>query len=216
MKIAKNLSFAVLVCISATMTTACSWWQDDKEDEINQFYQPDDGIVKARDQIGTGDGFGDDSIDLTGLDGTDGGTDKDGVGEWGEDPGINGADYIEGFGARIPGVEFEPLYFLFDQDLILQTEEYKLNAVVDYLKNNAKAGVVIEGNCDSRGTTEYNRALGEKRAIIAKTYLINHGIAETRIKTVSYGEERPAQPGETEEAHSYNRRDEFVPVYLKK
>lgn len=210
MKIAKNLSFAVLVCISATMTTACSWWQDDKEDEINQFYQPDDGIVKAQDRIGADTLIEDEEIDLTGLD------TKEGAGEWGEDPGINGADYIEGFGARIPGVEFEPLYFLFDQDLILQTEEYKLNAVVDYLKNNAKAGVVIEGNCDSRGTTEYNRALGEKRAIIAKTYLINNGIAETRIKTVSYGEERPAQPGETEEAHSYNRRDEFVPVYLKK
>lgn len=210
MKIAKNLSFAVLVCISATMTTACSWWQDDKEDEINQFYQPDDGIVKAQDQISTDTLIEDEEIDLTGLD------TKEGAGEWGEDPGINGADYIEGFGARIPGVEFEPLYFLFDQDLILQTEEYKLNAVVDYLKNNAKAGVVIEGNCDSRGTTEYNRALGEKRAIIAKTYLINNGIAEARIKTVSYGEERPAQPGETEEAHSYNRRDEFVPVYLKK
>lgn len=210
MKIAKNLSFAVLVCISATMTTACSWWQDDKEDEINQFYQPDDGIVKAQDQNDADTLIEDEEIDLTGLD------TKEGAGEWGEDPGINGADYIEGFGARIPGVEFEPLYFLFDQDLILQTEEYKLNAVVDYLKNNAKAGVVIEGNCDSRGTTEYNRALGEKRAIIAKTYLINHGIAEARIKTVSYGEERPAQPGDTEEAHSYNRRDEFVPVYLKK
>ena len=206
----KQLTFVLLAGAVASFSSACSWWETSSEEEVSQFYQPDDGIVKAQDQIGDDTLIEDEEIDLTGLD------TKDGAGEWGEDPGINGADYIEGFGARIPGVEFEPLYFLFDQDLILQTEEYKLNAVVDYLKNNAKAGVVIEGNCDSRGTTEYNRALGEKRAIIAKTYLINNGIAEARIKTVSYGEERPAQPGETEEAHSYNRRDEFVPVYLKK
>ena len=76
--------------------------------------------------------------------------------------------------------------------------------------------MVIEGNCDERGTTEYNRALGEKRAIAAKTFLMDRGIAESRIKTVSYGEERPAQAGTGEDIFRLNRRDEFIPVTMKK
>ena len=75
---------------------------------------------------------------------------------------------------------------------------------------------MIEGYCDERGTDEYNRALGERRALAASEMLIDvYGIEQNRIKTVSYGEERPAVTGTGDAVWSKNRRDEFVPVYLK-
>lgn len=222
MKMIKQLSFVLLAGAVATFSSACSWWETNSEEEVSQFYQPDDGMARAGNN-GAGQGGGDASIDLTGLQGGEGqGGDaagaNGGVDAWGSgvNGGAAGGAYTDGFGARIANVNFEPVYFLFDQNVIRQSEEYKLKAVADYLKSNPKAGIVIEGNCDSRGTTEYNRGLGEKRAIAAKTFLMSQGIEETRIKTISYGEERPAVQGEDEAAHSQNRRDELVPVYLLK
>ncbi|MFP3929181.1 MAG: OmpA family protein, partial [Desulfobacteraceae bacterium] len=69
--------------------------------------------------------------------------------------------------------------------------------------------VRIEGHCDERGTNEYNLALGERRANAAKKYLISLGVSEDRVRTISYGEERPADPRHNEEAWAKNRRDEF-------
>jgi peptidoglycan-associated lipoprotein len=70
--------------------------------------------------------------------------------------------------------------------------------------------VLIEGHCDERGTTEYNLALGERRAKEAKKYFVELGIDGKRIKTISYGKERPLDPGNNEEAWAKNRRDHFV------
>ena len=219
MKMIKQLAFVLLAGAIASFSSACSWWETNSEEEVSQFYQPDDGMARAG-KSGAGQADGSDNIDLSGLQGGEGGANKngtDGVDAWGSGAnGANGGAYTDGFGARIAGVNFEPVYFSFDQNIIRQSEEHKLKAVADYLKGNAKAGIVIEGNCDSRGTTEYNRNLGEKRAIAAKTFLMAAGIAENRIKTISYGEERPAVQGEDEAAHTQNRRDEFVPVYLLK
>ena len=221
MKMIKQLTFVLLAGAIASFSSACSWWETSDEEEVSQFYQPDDGMARAG-KGGAGlDGRSNDNIDLAGLQGGEDGInnkDANGVDKWGAN--VNdtngGGAYTDGFGARIAGVNFEPVYFSFDQDAIRQSEEHKLKAVADYLKGNAKAGIVIEGNCDNRGTTEYNRTLGEKRAIAAKTFLMAEGIAENRIKTISYGEERPAVQGEDEAAHTQNRRDEFVPVYLLK
>ena len=155
-----------------------------------------------------GDGFGD-----GGLNGGDG-FDPNGPGAYGED--LNSTPYIDGFGARIEGVEFKPLYFPYDQNTISSSEEAKVSAVAQYLLGHPEAGVVIEGYCDERGTEEYNRALGERRALAASEMLIDiYGIESSRIKTVSYGEERPAVTGTGDAVWSKNRRDEFVPVYLK-
>ena len=75
---------------------------------------------------------------------------------------------------------------------------------------------MVEGYCDERGTEEYNRALGERRAVAASDMLIDiYGIEANRVKTVSYGEEGPAVSGTGESVWSKNRRDEFIPVYLK-
>ena len=238
MKIARIFSFAMLVCAAAAFTTACSWFQNDDESELSPYWTPDDGSSsaakkKAADDAAAkaaeaakaakkGAGAGDaDQLNLKAASGSeqDGfGLEQDGPGEYGDD--IAGADdgesYTEGFGARIKGVSFEPVYFLFDQNIILATQQSKIQAVADYLKDHPEAGVVIEGNCDERGTTEYNRALGEKRAIAAKTFLLDQGIEESRIKTISYGKERPASKGSDESAFKLNRRDDFVPVYLLK
>jgi peptidoglycan-associated lipoprotein len=88
----------------------------------------------------------------------------------------------------------------------------------DILKKNygtmsSNSGKVrIEGNCDERGTVEYNLALGQKRADAAKAYLVNLGVDGKRIETVSYGKEKPVDPGHNEEAWAKNRRDHFTPL----
>jgi peptidoglycan-associated lipoprotein len=78
------------------------------------------------------------------------------------------------------------------------------------LQANPRLEIQIAGHCDERGSDEYNLALGSRRAAAAKRYLVEHGISEGRIGIVSYGEERPLDPGGTEEAWARNRRDEFV------
>jgi peptidoglycan-associated lipoprotein len=74
------------------------------------------------------------------------------------------------------------------------------------LRRNADKSVVIEGHCDERGTREYNLALGERRADVVKSFLTSAGVRSRQIETVSFGEERPADPGHTESAWSLNRR----------
>jgi peptidoglycan-associated lipoprotein len=78
------------------------------------------------------------------------------------------------------------------------------------LKKYANWVVTIEGHCDDRGTPEYNLALGERRAVAVKTFLVSLGIAPDRIRTVSYGNEFPFDPGKNEEAYAKNRRGHFV------
>lgn len=104
----------------------------------------------------------------------------------------------------------EDIYFDFDRsDLKPETQEV-LKRKAEWLRNNPGESVIIEGHCDERGTNEYNLALGDRRAQSANNFLIDLGIAESRLTTISYGEERPADPGKNEEAWSKNRRDHFV------
>ena len=84
----------------------------------------------------------------------------------------------------------------------------KLNA--DYIQKHRVSSIVVEGHCDERGTAEYNMALGERRAQETKKYLLNLGINESMMKTVSYGKERPIDPASNEEAWAKNRRAHFV------
>jgi len=76
-------------------------------------------------------------------------------------------------------------------------------------------GLIIEGNCDERGTEKYNLSLGERRALAAREYLANLGVKPERLKTVTYGAARPADPGHDEAAWKKNRRDEFILVTPK-
>ncbi len=103
-----------------------------------------------------------------------------------------------------------PIYFDFDQASIRSDQIQRLEHNADYLNNNPSLKVVIEGNCDERGTNEYNLALGERRALNARTYLVELGIDDYRIRTLSYGEEQPLFPEQDEFSWAQNRRDDFV------
>jgi peptidoglycan-associated lipoprotein len=106
----------------------------------------------------------------------------------------------------------EVVFFAYNQHVIGEAERQKVEGLADYLKRNRKFGAIIEGHCDSRGSDEFNRALGERRALAVRDYLLELGIDKARLQTVSYGEEKPADPGENEAAFARNRRAEFVIV----
>lgn len=103
-----------------------------------------------------------------------------------------------------------PVYFSFDSRRIEDSQLKNLNASTRHLKENPALRIVIEGNTDSRGTDEYNMALGEFRALAVKKYLVNQGVATERISTTSYGFHRPLYQGATEEVWSKNRRADLV------
>ncbi|NOX25225.1 MAG: peptidoglycan-associated lipoprotein Pal [Deltaproteobacteria bacterium] len=103
-----------------------------------------------------------------------------------------------------------PVYFDFDRSGIRLDQQNRIEKNAQYLKDNKNAKIVVEGNCDERGTNEYNMALGERRAVNAKKYLVNLGVDGQRINTISYGEEKPLNHGHDELAWSQNRRADFV------
>jgi len=103
-----------------------------------------------------------------------------------------------------------PVYFDFDRSNIRPDQEGRITENGNHLLDNMRVRVRIEGNTDDRGTREYNMALGERRAMSAKKYLMDMGIAAGRLETVSYGEERPIAFGQNEESWALNRRADFV------
>jgi len=105
-----------------------------------------------------------------------------------------------------------PVYFDFDKSNIRPDQQPRLKKNGEFLLANPSVRIRIEGNCDERGTNEYNMALGERRALAAKKFLVNMGVAASRMDTISYGEERPLNYGHDELAWSQNRRDDFVIV----
>jgi peptidoglycan-associated lipoprotein len=107
-------------------------------------------------------------------------------------------------------VEAEPIYFDFDRSFIRPEYRDVLAKKAEFLKENPGSHLRVEGNCDERGTNEYNLALGERRSSSAKNYLVSLGISPDRIETISYGEERPLAIGHNEDSWSQNRRDDFV------
>ncbi len=104
----------------------------------------------------------------------------------------------------------EMIHFAFDSSALDAAAQDILKKKAAYLQANPDVRVVIEGHCDERGTVEYNLALGERRAQAAKAFLVNLGIDANRLETISYGEERPIDPGHNEAAWAKNRRDQFV------
>ncbi len=102
------------------------------------------------------------------------------------------------------------VYFDFDRSEIRPEYVDTLRAHAEYLVNTPSARVVIEGHCDERGSREYNIALGERRANSVKRFLEAEGVSPAQLDTVSYGEERPVDPGHNEEAWAKNRRAELV------
>jgi peptidoglycan-associated lipoprotein len=104
------------------------------------------------------------------------------------------------------------IHFAFDRSNLDATATGLLDRKVAFLQANPTVVIQIAGNCDERGSDEYNLALGNRRAAAAKKYLVEHGIEDARISIISYGEERPVDPRHNETAWAANRRDDFVVV----
>ncbi len=113
-----------------------------------------------------------------------------------------------------PGVNlnFPVIYFAYDTDVLVPSETSKLDKVASYLADQPALYLIIEGHCDQRGTEEYNRALGERRANAIRSYLTEVGVADSRIRTLSFGKDKPAVEGSGEEVWSQNRRGVLVPA----
>ncbi|HYK09782.1 MAG TPA: OmpA family protein [Gemmatimonadales bacterium] len=101
------------------------------------------------------------------------------------------------------------LHFNFNNAEVLPADQTLLDQKIPILQSNSQVHIQIAGNCDERGSEEYNLALGNRRAMAARRYLIDHGIDSTRIEIVSYGKERPIDPGHDEKAWAMDRNDQF-------
>lgn len=106
--------------------------------------------------------------------------------------------------------QFDDVRFDFDKSELTEDGRRTSQTVADYMKKNPKARVQIEGHCDERGTAEYNIALGERRATAVMTYLVSLGVPKAALSTVSFGMEKPLDPGNNEGAWAKNRRAHFV------
>jgi peptidoglycan-associated lipoprotein len=122
----------------------------------------------------------------------------------------NPANLHEGWLEDAQALKAETVYFDFDSSVIKASEMPKAARVADYLKANKGKAVRVEGNCDERGTEEYNRVLGERRALALREELILLGIGRTEVDTISYGKDKPAAQGHDEAAWRLNRRDDFI------
>jgi len=106
--------------------------------------------------------------------------------------------------------ENEDILFEFDSASLSVEAQEILRAKAAWLRGNSRARVIIEGHCDERGTNEYNLALGDRRAFSAKSFLVDLGITDSNLTTISYGEEQPVDSRPTEDAWAQNRRAHFV------
>lgn len=136
----------------------------------------------------------------------------------GLDPALGAVDGSGMYGSDLAGrpdsmqdiaSQFGVVYFDFDSAQVNPGERSKVEAVAEYLRSNAAVGVVVAGHCDERGSNEYNLALGERRALAVRAYLVSLGIDAARIQTKSMGEEQPVAMGHDEASWSQNRRAEF-------
>lgn len=144
---------------------------------------------------GTQDG----SMDGTGT--TTGGVSSQGM--------TNGQTSGSQMGSQVGIPDVRTIYFDFDKDTIRPEFESVLNAHADYLRSNPNTTVILQGHGDERGTREYNLGLGERRAQSVESYLTVQGVSPSQLEIVSYGEERPAVQGHSEDAYAQNRRVVF-------
>jgi peptidoglycan-associated lipoprotein len=107
------------------------------------------------------------------------------------------------------------IHFAFDSAAIKSSEQANLQSVASALSADASAKLTIEGNCDERGTEEYNRSLGERRALAAREALAKLGVDPSRVRTISYGKDKPVDTSHDEAAWKANRRDDFVLLHPK-
>lgn len=130
----------------------------------------------------------------------------------GEDIPLEGmpeGNFVEPSTKGITGI-FEDIHFDYDKSTVRESDYATLNKIGNWLKNNENVSLMIEGHCDERGSNEYNMALGEQRALGTRKYLVGLGIDSAKLYTVSYGKEKPSDPGHSESAWAKNRRAHFL------
>jgi peptidoglycan-associated lipoprotein len=123
--------------------------------------------------------------------------------------GAGGAGIDSGKSATRSSFVSEDIYFEYDSAALVPEAREVLKRKAEFLRGNPNVSVIIEGHTDDRGTVEYNLALGERRAASAMSFLVDLGIPESRLTTISYGKEKPANPGHNETAWAANRRVHF-------
>ena len=126
------------------------------------------------------------------------------------EPGITNDPLAGDLDAINKNSPFQPVFFKFDASDVDASAQQALNANAEIMKKYPTWVITIEGHADERGTAEYNLALGERRAMSARTYLVSLGLSADRLRTVSYGKEFPFDPGHDEAAWAKNRRAQFV------
>ena len=126
--------------------------------------------------------------------------------------GIGSSDINRGFNAENAPDALQRIHFEYDRSELTSDARKILEQNAAYLRGNASVQVEVAGHCDERGSTDYNIALGEKRAQAAYRYLADLGISDAKLKVVSYGEDRPLSFGHTEYDFALNRRVEFRPL----
>ena len=104
----------------------------------------------------------------------------------------------------------DTIHFAFDSAVIRDSDQASLQAVAQALQQNPNDQLLVQGNCDERGTEEYNRSLGERRALAAREALAGMGVSPDRVHEISFGKDKPVDPGHDEDAWAKNRRDDFV------
>lgn len=132
-----------------------------------------------------------------------------GLGPEGDDPGLRGGRSLSG-AVEASAAGFQTVHFAFDDYSLGEEAKQGLRHNAQVLKENPSTSIEIQGNCDERGTEEYNLALGMRRAETAKRYLVDLGIDGDRLGTVSFGEENPAVRASNEAAWAKNRRADFA------
>ena len=129
---------------------------------------------------------------------------------------LTGARSIEGRSQDREKYRGQTVYFDFDRANVKPNDAAKVQEVASGFKNeDPNADLLIEGHCDERGTEEYNRSLGERRALALRELLVASGVSADRIHTVSFGKDKPAEEGHNEAAWAKNRRGEFILVLPK-
>jgi len=153
--------------------------------------------------VGNPDGSVDPANKIT--DGSDGGLKSDNI-----PGGVAQERTHNGWDKNAEMFKADTVHFDYDSTVIKSGDKSKVAHVADYLKGNPAAAVEVDGHCDERGTDEYNRALGERRALAIREQLVSGGVEASRVETVSFGRDKPVDTGRSESAHAKNRRGEFI------
>ncbi|MCQ2380407.1 MAG: OmpA family protein [Victivallaceae bacterium] len=176
---------------------------------------PDDGTSAVPEAVDDPTGFGGFGQQGSGVNQT--GLESTGAGEWKDTTSDIGSVDANGWRPADPSgnrLGMPIIYFAYDSDVLVPSETANLDKIAEYMADKPKLGLVIEGHCDQRGTDEYNRSLGERRANVVRAYLAKKGVADSKINTMSFGKDKPAVEGSGEDIWRQNRRAVPVPMLI--